>query len=233
MSSVSSVYSDSSSLSLVDLLNETEEETNSILSSSSTLASSNRLLSSLQSKRAQSAYNGSAASSVGQAALKRALSEMPNSGGRVTFSDIAAYREQLEAEFTAQVRIDLATKGVSLDTDFTLTLNAQGKIQVECDDASAKAVIEQYLSDNEEVCEQFGYIQALSNLERARQSAAGSQAAWQEVRNAKKTYQAEAVEAFFNDALSSGMNYSSLLASFSGVSEEDSVTFYTGVDFTV
>lgn len=234
MSSVSNIYGDSGVNSLVDYLNEAKSSGSSILDSSSTLMSSNSLLSSFQeNKRAKNAYGGSAATTTGQAALNRALQEMGTTNGTITFRDIAAYREKLETEFSAQVRVDLAKLGVSLDTDFTLTLTSEGKVQVACDDALAKQTIEKYLSDNPEVCEQFGYIQALSNLERARQSPAGSQAAWEELRNSKKAYQAQAVEAFFSDALSSGMNYASILADFGSSSSESSASFYTGLDFTV
>lgn len=233
---VSSVGTGSSSLSLVDLLQDAKNENNSILNSSSTLASSNSLLSNAQ-KAARSAYSGggSASSAIGQAALKRALSEM-GAEGKVTFQDIAEYREQLETEFSLLLRTALAKEGVSLDTEFTLNLDSSGNISVSCDDAVAKEKIEAFLKENEDVCEQFGYIQALSNLERARQSPAGQSSAWSEVRNAKKAYQAEAVEAFFGEALESGMNFSSLLATFNpvtGDSAADSTSFYAGLDFTV
>ncbi len=228
---LSSVSGDSALLSLADLLHEAKTES-SLLDSSGTLASSNSLLSSAQSKKAQSAYSTSASSSIGQAALQRALSEMETDGGKVTFSQIAQYREELEAKFTASVRADLAQKGLPLDTEFSLSMNSNGSIDVLCDDAAAKEKIQQYLSENPKVCEQFGYIQALSNLDRARQSPAGSMAAWQEIRNSKAELQTQAVEAFFNAALGTGMDYSSLLASF-GPGEDAVTSFYTGLNFTV
>lgn len=237
MADISSISGSASGLSLVELLSETQKNSSSILDTSTTLAASDRLLASTQNKRAQSAYGGGGVSStIGQAALKRALSEM-GASGKVTFSDIADYREQLELEFSATVRVDLAKLGVSLDTEFTLTMSPEGKVGVDCDDPVAKGVIEKYLADNSEVCEQFGYIQALSNLERARQSSAGSQAAWQQIRNDKQALQAQAVEIFFDEALSSGsMSYGSLLASFAPATEGDSsasTSFYAGLNFTV
>lgn len=235
--SVSSISSDFSTLSLVDLLQEAQKEQSSILDSSTTLASANALLSSAQSKRAQNAYGGSASSAIGQAALKKALSEMTANGGAVTFKDVAEYREQLEAEFSVLLRVALAEKGVSLETEFTLNMDSDGKISVNCDDALAKETIQQYLADNPEACEQFGYIQALANLERARQSPAGASAAWQEARNATKEFQAQAIEAFFDAALGSGMGYSSLLATFTAASAGSdtaaSTSFYAGLNFTV
>lgn len=227
---VSSISSDSSTLSLVDLLYDTQSNT-SVFDSSETSTSSSALLSSLQSKKAQSAYGGGVTSSVGQAALTRALSEMETDGGKVTFSQIAQYREQLELEFTVNVRAALVQAGVSLDTEFSLNMGADGTISVSCDDPVAKEKIQKYLKANPKVCEQFGYIQALSNLERARQSPTAGLAIWQEVRNSKAELQTQAVEAFFNAATGNGMEYSSILASFSA--GEEGTSFYTGLNFTV
>ena len=231
---ISNIYGDSGGLSLIDLMYEARANSSSLADSSSTMASSNALLASLQqSKKAQSAYGGgSASSAVGQAALNRALSEMQTDGGKVTFKDISAHREKLELEFIANVRSELAKQGVSIDTEFSLEMTSEGKIEVLCDDPVAKEKIQQYLEDNPKICEQFGYIQALSNLERARQSPAGSKAAWQEVNNAKAQLQTQALEAFFSDSLSSGMDYSSILANF-GAGENANASFYTGLNFTV
>lgn len=233
MSGVTGVSGGTGTLSLVDLLAEAQNESSSILDSSSTLASSERMLESARSKRAQSAYGGGASSAVGQAALQKALSEI-GAGGKVTFQDIALHRDKLETEFSAQVRVDLAALGVDIETEFTLTLNAKGQIEVDCDDALAKEKIQAYLADNPEVCEQFGYIQALANLERARQSPAASAAVWQQVRDAKAEIQTQALEAFFSDATESGMGFSSLMASFSATSgTEEAASFYAGLNFTV
>ena len=120
-----------------------------------------------------------------------------------------------------------------METEFSISMNADGAIDVICDDAAAKEKIQKYLADNPKVCEQFGYIQALSNLERARQSPAGSMAAWQEVRNTKAELQTQAVEAFFNAAANTGMDYSSILANFAGGGESAPASFYTGLNFTV
>lgn len=234
--SVSGIQS-GSSLSLADLLSTEQEESNSILNSSSVWASSNQMLSNLQNRKAQNAYGGSGASSLGQAALRRALSEMNSSGGRVTFADIASYRADLEEQFSAKTRLELLEQGVSLDTPFTLTMSASGDIQVQCDDALAKEKIQAYLEENPEICDQFGYIQALSNLERARQSSFGSSAALQEARDSTFAMRSEAVEAFFGSAMNSGMNYASIMAQFgSSLGLEDAssaVSFYAGLDFTV
>lgn len=236
MSDISSIYSGTS---MVDWLTKTSGEESSILDTSSTATSAAKLLAEnrASSQRAKNAYSVSATSGVGQAALNKALSEMGAQGGRVTFKDIAAHREKLETNFSIDMRLELAKEGVSMETDFTLTMDSEGKIEVSCDDALAKEKIEKYLEENPKVCEQFGYIQALSNLERARQSPAASSQAWQNIRDAKAELQTQAVEIFFGDALSSGMNYSSLLASFSPFtgsgSAADTTSFYTGVNYTV
>jgi len=236
MSDIMGIYGGST---MVDWLTKAPGEESSILDTSSTAASAAKFLAEnrASSQRAKNAYGVSATSGVGQAALNKALSEMGAQGGRVTFKDIAAHREKLETNFSIDMRLELAKEGVSMETDFTLTMNSEGKIEVSCDDALAKEKIEKYLEENPKVGDQFGYIQALSNLERARQSPAASSLVWQDVKNATAELQTQAVEMFFGDALASGMNYSSLLASFdpftgSG-SAADVTSFYTGVSYTV
>lgn len=229
---ISGIYTSASTLSLAELLSKEQDSDNSILDTSSTWASANSTLETLQNKKAQNAYGGSASSEVGKAALNRALSEI-QSNGMVTFKDIAEYREKLEAQFSVNVRVELAKLGVDPDTEFTLTLTAQGAVQVECDDPLAKEKIQQYLQDNPKVCEDFGYIQALSNLERARQSGAGFMA---QARSATAEMQTAAIEAFFGQTMNAGMNYSSIMAQFGanvGIDSSSTASFYTGLDFTV
>ena len=239
MAGVSNVTGDSgTSMSLVDYLSESQKETSSILDTSTANAYASKTLedSATAKRRANNAYGSGATSAIGQAALKKAISEMQaTTDGTITFTKIAAYQKQLEEQFTAKVRVDLVGKGVPLDVDFTLTLSSEGKVQVDCENAAAKEKIQKYLADNKKVGEQFGYIQALANLDRAKQSPAGASAAWQELRNAKANIQAQAVEMFFSDAMSSGMNYSSVLANFAGSSTAaaPAASFYAGVDYTV
>lgn len=221
----------SGSGSLLDFLTE-KQQGSSILDSSSTAASAEKYLTDASNaKRAQSAYGAGITSSIGQAALKRALAEMGASNGKVTFDDIAKYQKELESTFSATTRVELAKLGVSPSTEFTLNISPEGKISVACDDQVAKEKIEKYLSDNPKVCEQFGYIQALANLDRAKQSPVGTAAGWQALKNTKMTLQAQAVEMFFGAAMDAGMNFSSTLASFGEDSE--TASYYTGVDYTV
>ena len=213
--------------SLVDYLIKREEEAAAGLNGGDS-AAENLLGSVRKNKQAKDAYGGAGlSSSIGQAALKRALSEM-GASGKVTFADISAYQQQLEATFSAGLRVALAAEGVSTDTEFTLNISSDGVVSVNCDDPAAKEKIEKYLNDNPKVGEQFGYIQALANLDRARQSPAALR---QDMRNMKAELQASAIESFFSSALNSGMNFSSMLASFGANSSEAS--YYTGVDYLV
>jgi len=218
-------------LSLVELMQEAR--TASQATSGGTLASSNALLSSAQNKKAQSAYDGNRASSaIGQAALQRALSEMEGSGGKITFKQIMEHKEKLELEFTVNLYAELFKQGVPLETEFSLSMDKNGKISVLCDDPIMKEKIEKFLADNPKMCEQFGYIQALSNLERAQQSPASTMSIWRDVRSSTAELQSQAIEAFFGAAIDSGMDYSGIMANFAPSGNSKAV-FYTGLNFKV
>ncbi len=223
-----------STLRLVDFLSEQEDNDNSLLGTSAAAAKAKNLINSANTaaaKKANSAYNCGVNSAVGQAALSRAIAEMQSKmDGPITFSKIAQYQKDLEAEFSANVRVALVKAGVDPSVEFTLTLSPEGAIQVDTDDPLAKEAIQKFLKDNPKVCEDFGYIQALANLERARQSSPVT--SLQGLRDTKATIQASAVEAFFGQASASGMNYASVLANFSGDSDS-TAKFYAGIDFTV
>lgn len=240
MSGVYGIGNGYSSLSLVDLLSNGQKEENSILDTSTTAAKARMLQASSTStnKRAGNAYGISASSGVGQAALNRALSEMGNSGSRVTFKDIANYQKELETRFSASLRMDLYEQGVDMNTEFSLNMSSEGEIEVLCNDPVAKEKIINYLKDNPEVCEDFGYIQALANLDRARKGPAGASMLMDSIVQSKKAIQLEAVNTFFDEALSSGMKYSSLMASFSPLASiddasSDAAKFYAGVGYLV
>ena len=228
---IANVSQEAGALSLVDLMQEARAA--ALIDSGGTLGSSNALLSSAQNKKASSAYGGgSAASIVGQAALQRALSEMDGSGGKITFKQIAEHKEKLELEFTVNLRTALLKEGISLETEFSLSIDKDGKIDILCNDPIARGKIQKYLADSPKACEQFGYIQALSNLERARQSPASAIAAWRDVRSATAELQTQALEAFLGTAIDSGMDYSSILANF-GAAGNAKAAFYTGLSFKV
>ncbi len=166
---------------------------------------------------------------VVRAALAQALKELSQKeGGRITFAKIAAYRQDLEKEFTEKMRKDLTDAGLPKDTEFTLTLSKEGSIQVQCDDEASKAAIEEYLSKNRAMCEKFGYIQALGSVEKAdRRAIAGGSTSLSAM---KAEIQASAVSAFFDTALQNGFSPSSLNATFGA---GDSAAFYSGVSALV
>ena len=182
-------------------------------------------------KSAKSQYEQPGVTSeMAQAALKKALAALQSQGEEfISFSKIAAYQKDLEESLSTSMRMDLFELGLPLETGFTMKMSSDGKISVDCEDPAAKAMIEKYLSDNPKVCEQFGYIQALANVERARQSPYTMGTA---MSDAKAQLQASAVEAFMAGALGSGlMNYSDMLASFDG--SGGNAKFYAGLSFKV
>jgi hypothetical protein len=196
-----------------------------------TTASAQNLFSSgSASGRAKGVYGGSSlASPVAQAAVQRAMEELRAQGkDRVSFSEIAQYRQQMEEEFSLRVRLDLHDRGPPPETSYTLHLSSEGTVSVACDDPWAKDLINRYLSESPQTCEQFGYIQALANVDRARQSPAAISAS---LRDAKVELQTSVVAAFTSEALNSGlMDYAAILADFQSSA---ATRFYTGLSYTV
>ncbi len=175
------------------------------------------------------AQNAGTSAEVVQAALKKAVQELSEKeGGRITFTKIADYRKDLEKTFSQKVRDGLKEAGLPKDTVFTLSLSKEGSIQVQCDNEDSKAVIEEYLSKNRKLCEEFGYIQALGSVERA-DSLAAARGGFS-LSKSRAEIQASAVEAFFSTSLKSGFSPSSLTAAF-GL--DDSAAFYSGVSALV
>ena len=168
-------------------------------------------------------------SEVVKAALAQAVKELSQKKeGRITFAKIAEYRQDLEKEFTEKMRKDLTAAGLPKDTEFTLTLSKEGSIQVQCGDEASKAAIKEYLSKNRDMCEKFGYIQALGSVEKAdRRARAGG---YSSLSAMKAEIQASAVSAFFDTALQNGFSPSSLNAGFGA---DGSAAFYSGVSALV
>jgi hypothetical protein len=238
MTSISSIYSSANTLSLAAMLSQTAEEQSSILDTSSTAASAQQTIDTASAaKKAKSAYGLSATSGLGQQALKRALAEMNPYDTPITFADIAAYQKELEEDFTMRMRLAMQEEGVAMSIPFTLTMSQDGMIGVQCDDPVAKTKVQGYLDENPDACEQFGYIQALANLDRARQGPASALSAWQNARADMAQMRSEAVETFFSDALSTGMSYSSLTASFGALDADGmipgSASYYAGISYTI
>ena len=235
MADISGIATSGSGLSLLDMLRaERDDAANADSGVSPAVTEARNSIAAATSRKAKSAYGGGIASSIGQAALNRAIAELSRQGdGRLTFQKIRDYQAQLEEEFSASVRSDLPRLGVPATEEFTLNMSPDGTISVDTENQAVKETIEQYLKDNPEICEQFGYIQALANFDRAKQSPAS--AMWQGLSDFKATIQASAVDAFFSDAMNAGMNYASLMVGFSGQMSglTEDTSFYTGINYTV
>ncbi|MDL2307718.1 hypothetical protein LJC48_06835, partial [Desulfovibrio sp. OttesenSCG-928-C06] len=205
--SVNSISGYSNPYSLADILTDKNQE--EFTGTSSLSASASRTLAS-----AQKAYGMSMQSPEGSAAIKRALSEItPDSDGRITFKMITEHKEQLEAEFTTLVKAGLLLAGADPDVEFKLVANTDGTMSVICNDAEQKQLIEDFFAENEELEEQFMYIQALGNMERAQQSAtAQTHRMYNQATLAG--LQSQALEVFFSDMMGSGVGYSSIMAEF-------------------
>ena len=216
--------------SMLDYLNQTNEEDSTSQNTAELrqLAAENRLSASAR-KAGKNAYALSATSAVGQAAISRALSEMAGTvEGPITFSKIAEYRKSLESSFTRDIKADLLALGVDPNVDFTLSMTAEGQVSVQCADPASKAAITAYLNKNPERCDTFGYIQALGNLERAKQ--AGD--AWKGAAYTKAQIGAASLENFFSETAGAGiMDYAAMTASFGA--DQGVASFFTGLDFTV
>lgn len=188
----------------------------------------------IQKKLAQQAgqvYGGGGmASDVGKAALNRALKEMQGKvEGVITFDKIYEYQKYLETKFTVDVKVAMTKLGVDPEQEFTITMNAEGAIGVQCDDPATRETVLDFLHQNPAVCEEFGYIQALGNLKRAQQSPV-----WPSVQASKAAIVANSIELMFDEVLGSGgMDYSALTAQFNGLGESQNVSFYTGLSYAV
>ncbi len=184
-------------------------------------------------KRAQSAYGSSISSGAGQAAVKKALGEIePNANGRITFDMISDHREKLEGEFSVLLAGGLMLDGVDPNVEFSLVAGSDGSISVRCDDAVEKEKIEKFLQENPKVGEQFLYIQALGNLERA-QSGSAAVRNWEYMKNTKMELQSQAIEMFFSAAQAGGLGFASLMGEFGGEANAEGGNFFMGTDYMV
>ena len=168
-------------------------------------------------------------SAEGSAAIQKALGEItPDSNGRITFRMVSEHRKELEEEFTTLVKAGLMLSGADPEVEFKLVANSDGTMSVQCDDPEQKKIIEEFFAANEELEEQFMYIQALGNMERAQQSAtAQTHRLYNEA--TKAGLQQQAMEAFFTDMMNSGIGYSSIMAEF-GLEDAD---YFVGANYYV
>ncbi len=220
MSGISSIGGYGVTISLADVLNEESKK--------SSITSYFERLSARNSYSSSTTESAGASAEIVQAALQRAVKELSEKEGQITFTKIASYRQELEDAFTKDLRAGLEKAGLPKGTVFTLKLTTKGNIEVQCDNEESKVVIEEYLAKKRKTCETFGYIQALGNLERADRQAGSF--GLTSLSKARAEIQATAVEAFFNTSLQSGFTPSSLLAAFG---EDESAAFYSGVSALV
>jgi hypothetical protein len=237
MAFVSGILGGTATHGLAEILARNNEGKTSVQESAGTSANAQQPVDAWSAgKKARTSYGISASSSLAQQALKRALAELSPGGGPLTFADIAAYQKKLEEDFTFKMRQALEEMRLPQETAFSLNMSADGFLQVAGEDPIATSRIESYLDESPELREQFADIQALANLERARQSPTGALAVWQGVRSDMAAIRAEALEGFFSDALGAGMQYTALLANFSPLASgqyAQSAGFYAGISYTV
>jgi hypothetical protein len=223
--SVTSINQYAYGLSLADFLSgnakTTENGESTGLGSSASLAAANKKI---------GAYGAGVQSAAGMAAIKQALEEIePDSSGRITFKMISEHRAKLEEDFTALVKAGLLLSGVDEQVEFKIVATPEGDMQIQCADPEQQARIEQFFKNVPELKEEFLYIQALGNMEKAQSSATASTHRLN-TQAAKTGLQSQAMEIFFQDIFSSGLGYSSLLADFD--SGEDA-EYFVGANYFV
>jgi predicted unusual protein kinase regulating ubiquinone biosynthesis (AarF/ABC1/UbiB family) len=225
--SINSINQYTYGISLTDFLTgSTDEEESSKLNS----AGSGSSLSAVNKKAYAGAYGASMQSEAGMAVIKQALEEIePDSSGRITFNMIKEHRAELEENFTTMVKAGLLVSGVDQNVEFQLISTPEGEMQVQCDNPEQKAQIESFFKTIPELKDQFLYIQALGNMERAQTSATATTHRLN-AQATKAGLQSQAMETFFNDIFSSGMGYSSLLANFDS---EETADYFVGANYFV
>jgi len=101
--------------------------------------------------------------------LTRAMMEKMGVGknDKVNFRQINAYREQMEQEFAEQLRKDFEMLRVNPNISFQVKENEKGGLTVSSDHPD-KDKVQKYFDDHPELVKQYKEIQALANLEAAR-----------------------------------------------------------------
>ena len=101
--------------------------------------------------------------------LTRAIMEKMGVGkdDRVSFRQINVYREQMEQEFAERLRKDFELLGVDPDIVFQVKENEKGGLTVSSDHPD-KGKVQKYFDEHPELVKQYQEIQALANLEAAR-----------------------------------------------------------------
>ncbi|MDR1124605.1 MAG: hypothetical protein LBM64_00870 [Deltaproteobacteria bacterium] len=173
---------------------------------------------------------GAIQSADGVEAIKKAVSELEADGnGRITFKMIQEYCSELEQNFEKGMRAAVSLAGVPDEVEFKLVANSKGEVEVQCDDPAAKAVIEEVLKEIPALEDEFKYIQALKNADKAQSSATASQHRLS-LQATRAGLQQQAMEQFLTDIFSSGeIGYSSLLADFGA----EGTDYFVGANYFV
>lgn len=119
---------------------------------------------------AKTASSYSAVQTVSAVAeLTRAVMEKMGVGknDRVTFSQINAYRQQLEQEYAEKLNADFEKLGIDPKVTFQLKVNDAGGLSVSSAHAD-KDKLQKYFDDNPELVKKYQEIQALADLDAAR-----------------------------------------------------------------
>lgn len=181
---------------------------------------------------AYSAYGANMYSGIGQSAMQRAIDELKEkNGGSVTFGMIADYREQMEEDFKTIITAGLAMLGFEETDDFQMIATAEGEIEVMSDDPEVKAAVNFLLEDSAKLKEQFLYMQALGNIERAK----GVVSSQMQLQYTQASLASDAMDILLNGGNfleqvgSLGVGYSSLMASYS----QSDIEYMMGTNYLV
>ena len=170
--SVNSIYT-SSYASISTLFQGLTSGSTSTDTAATQQAQHSTTVTSSSASKLSSLYAGNSGTAQGlAAAVKAAMDDMNlSSTDKISFQTLMEYRDQLMSGFTEQVRTDLREAGVNEDVEFRLVSTQDGTgVQVLCDNADDKTIIEQYFTDNPDMVEQFEKLQGLSKMEETRKS---------------------------------------------------------------
>lgn len=220
ISSINNTYNNYFNGSLSNTKSEASETADAILAKHSS------------TKNAYAAYGSSMYSGAGQSAMQRAIQELKDkNGGTVTFSMVSDYRAEMEEDFKTLMMGGLALLGFEETDEFQMLATSDGTIEILSDNAEVKAAVEFMLEDSPKLQEQFLYIQALGNIERAK-TAVNPQMQLQE---ARANLGSEAVDIllngsnFLNQVNSLGIGYSALMANYS----QNNIQYTLGANYLV
>ena len=88
---------------------------------------------------------------------------------RVTFSQLAKYREQLQDEFNAAVGEGLRNAGIDPNVKFSVQLDACGNARISSSDEDA-AKLQAFFDENPEIIKKYKQIEALAGIDDARKA---------------------------------------------------------------